>query len=97
MVDARTDDVEAVVDVCEVEKALALNVCIRNIDVVEGWRVVVEDSEEVVVGAEKLRCWVVVGACRGDVEGGEVGHGAEEAVRGSWRLGTERRWSRCWG
>lgn len=69
VVDARADDGEGVVHVGEVEEGFALDVGFGNVGWVEGWGVVVEDAEEVVVVLEGF------GVGRGDGLGGGVGGG----------------------
>ena len=54
MVDSGTDYGKGVVHVCKREKGLALQVGFRDVEGVEGRRVVVEDSEEVVIVANKV-------------------------------------------
>lgn len=59
VVDAGADDLEAVVHVGEGEEGFALDVGFGNVEGVEGWGVVVEGAEEVVVVAEGVAVgWV---------------------------------------
>lgn len=77
VVDTGPNYLEGVVHICEVEKGFALDVGFSDVEGVEVGRVVVEDTEEVVVVADEV---VVRGLVR-DLGGGLHGEGAEEAIR----------------
>ena len=54
MVDSWAYDFKAVVHVRQGEQRLAMQVGLGNVEGVEGWRVVVEDAEEVVVVTKEI-------------------------------------------
>ena len=86
VVDTGADDLQSIVHVRESEETFALDVGFGDVDGVKSRSVVVEDAEEVVVVADGVAVrgvGVGFGDVGGRLHGGEIGHGAEEAV--GWR------------
>jgi len=100
VVDPGPDDGKGVIHIGQSEKGLALDVGVGDIYGIQGWGVIVEYAEEVVVVAQEVGvCWREWGGSRLK---GEVGHRAEERGRARGWLVAHRRWGErveeggCW-
>ena len=83
MIDSRTYDFETVIHVRQGEERFAVQVGFGDVEGVEGWGVVVEDAEEVVVVAQEIGRREGRGGLEdvsGGLHGAKVGYRAEQGV-----------------